>query len=70
MQQLCYQRVRIIQTDTGFAVIYMGELIDDGTPDLLIEQVRRVAVVRKVAKQVEKMKRPSKKISNFNICLN
>ena len=70
MQQLCYQRVRIIQTDTGFAVVFMGELIDDGTPDLLIEQVRRVAVVKKAARQVEKMKKPSKKLDRFNVCLN
>ena len=62
--------MRIIQTDTGFAVVFMGELIDDGTPDLLIEQVRRVAVVKKAARQVEKMKKPSKKLDRFNVCLN
>ena len=62
--------MRIIQTDTGFAVVFMGELIDDGTPDLLIEQVRRVAVVKKAARQVEKMKKPSKKMDRFNVCLN
>jgi hypothetical protein len=43
------KKMRYFQTDTGFAVIYLDEVYEGGTPEEVLDKVHQVIIFKRLA---------------------